>query len=146
MGKDCQYYPTPSVSLLTYYFLFCTSPFYIRTYPSHILLFRLCQPCLIPVTMLYPHTTVLFIDLLCVPLISVSLLTPTVGTGFPPDEPTPGNKPTIYLKYMLSYMLVNLNHTWASQLDRLDESVIPVEVATTTMKFKVQTGAGKVVT
>ena len=59
------------VSLLTYYFLFCTSPFYIRTYPSHILLFRLCWPCLIPVTTLYPHTTVLFIDLLCAPLISV---------------------------------------------------------------------------
>ena len=52
------------VSLLTYYFLFHISPFYIRTYPPHILLFRLC---LIPVIMLYPHTTVLLIDLLCVP-------------------------------------------------------------------------------
>jgi len=50
------------------------------------------------------------------------------------------------LKYVPSYILVKLNRTRASQLDRLDESVIPVEVATTTMKIKVQTGAGKVVT
>ena len=70
------------VSLLAYYFLFHTLPFYIRTYLLHTLLFRLCQPCLIPVTMLYPHTTVLFIDLLCVPLISVSLLAPTASLGF----------------------------------------------------------------
>ena len=61
-----------------------------------------------------------------------------------PDEPPPGDKPTIYLKYVPSYILVKLNRTWASQLDRLDESAIPVEVATTTMKLKVQTGAGKV--
>ena len=47
------------VSLLTYYFLFRISPFYIRTYPPHILLFRLR---LIPVITLYPHTTVLLID------------------------------------------------------------------------------------
>ena len=47
------------VSLLTYYFLFHTLPFNIRTYPSYILLFRLR---LIPVTTLYPHTTVLFIE------------------------------------------------------------------------------------
>ena len=32
--------------------------------------------------MLYLHTTVLFIDLLCVPLISVFPLTPTTSTGF----------------------------------------------------------------
>ena len=72
------------VSPLTYYFLFRTSPFYIRTYPSHILPFRLRRPCLIPVTTLYSHTTVLFINLLCAPLISVSLLAPTVSAGFQP--------------------------------------------------------------
>ena len=43
------------VSLLTYYFLFRTLPFYIRTYPSYILLIRLRRPHLIPVTTLYPH-------------------------------------------------------------------------------------------
>ena len=42
----------------------------------------LLQPCLIAVTMLYPYTTVLFIDLLCAPLISVSLLAPTVSMSF----------------------------------------------------------------
>ena len=63
-----------------------------------------------------------------------------------PDEPPHGDKPTVYLKYVPSYILVKLNCTWASQLDGLDESVIPVEVTTTIMKIKVQTEAGKVVT
>ena len=54
-----------------------------------------------------------------------------------PNMPPPSVKPTVYLKYMPSYILVKLNCIWASQLDRLDESVIPVEVATTTMKMKV---------
>jgi hypothetical protein len=63
-----------------------------------------------------------------------------------PDEPPPSNEPTVYLKYVPSYILVKLNCTRASQLDRLDKSVIPVEVATATMKIEVQKGAGKVVT
>jgi len=54
-----------------------------------------------------------------------------------PDEPTPGDEPTVYLKYMPSYILAKLNRTRASQLDGLDKSVIPVEVATTTMNIKV---------
>ena len=70
------------VSLLTYYFLFRISPFYIRTYPLHILLFRLRRPRLIPVTTLYPHTTVLFIDFCVRLLISVSPLAPTASAGF----------------------------------------------------------------
>ena len=39
------------------------------------------RPRLIPVATLYPHTTILFI-MLCVPLISVSLLAPTASAGF----------------------------------------------------------------
>ena len=63
-----------------------------------------------------------------------------------PDEPPPRDEPIVYLKYVPSYILVKLNRTRASQLDGLDESVIPVEVATTTMKIKVETEAGRVVT
>ena len=60
-----------------------------------------------------------------------------------PDEPPPGDEPIVYLKYVPSYILVKLNRTQASQLDGLDESVIPVEIAT---KIKVETEAGRVVT
>jgi hypothetical protein len=31
-----------------------------------------------------------------------------------PDKSPPSNKPTVYLKYVLSYVLVKLNHTGAS--------------------------------
>ena len=53
---------------------------YMDLSPAVLLLFRLRQLRLIPVIMLYPHITVLLIDLLCVPFDSP--LAPPVSVGF----------------------------------------------------------------
>lgn len=55
-----------------------------------------------------------------------------------PDEPPVGNKATVKLKYLPSYILVKLCRTCATQLDGLEESVIPVEVSSKTFKIHVQ--------
>lgn len=62
------------------------------------------------------------------------------------DEPPIGNGPIVHLKWPPVYVLVKLTHTWASKLDRLEDMVIPIEVQTMTMRVKVQTALGKVVT
>jgi hypothetical protein len=62
-----------------------------------------------------------------------------------PDEPPIGDGAIVNLKYLPSYILVKLCRTRASKLDGLEESVIPVEVEMTTMKIKVQTQGGKIV-
>ena len=46
------------------------------------------------------------------------------------DEPPTGEGPIVNLKYLPSYLLVKFSHTWASQLARLDEAVIPVKPTT----------------
>jgi len=46
------------------------------------------------------------------------------------DEPTLEDGPVVKLKYMPSYVLLKLKRTRASQLEGLEEGIIPVEVAT----------------
>ena len=55
-----------------------------------------------------------------------------------PEEPAIGNEPIVQLKYLSAYILVKLACTRASRLEGLDEAVIPVEVASTTMQITVQ--------
>ena len=50
-----------------------------------------------------------------------------------PDEPLTGEGLIVHLKYLPSYLLVKLSHIHTSQLDGLDEAIIPVEPAMITM-------------
>ena len=63
-----------------------------------------------------------------------------------PDEPTLEDGPVVKLKYLPAYMLVRLMRTWASQLEGLDEGIIPVEVATRNFQIKVREANGKYIT
>ena len=47
-----------------------------------------------------------------------------------PNELTLEDGLVVKLKYLPAYVLVRLMHIWASQLEGLDEGIIPVEVAT----------------
>ena len=63
-----------------------------------------------------------------------------------PDEPPLSNDSTVTLKHLPSYILIKMQRTHASQLDGLDEGIIPVEVATRNFQIKVCTNGGKYVT
>lgn len=55
-----------------------------------------------------------------------------------PDElPISDSDPVVYLQYVPAYILVKLSHTRASRLAGLEDVVIPVEVATTSMKISI---------
>lgn len=47
-----------------------------------------------------------------------------------PNELALEDRLVVKLKYLPSYVLVKLMCTWASQLEGLDEGIIPVKVAT----------------
>jgi PIF1-like helicase len=47
-----------------------------------------------------------------------------------PDEPPIGDEPIITLQHLPSYILVKMDRTRATQLEGLDESIIPVQMAT----------------
>jgi hypothetical protein len=63
-----------------------------------------------------------------------------------PDEPTLEDGPVVKLKYLPAYVLVRLTRTRASQLEGLDEGIIPVEVATQNFQIKVREVNRKYVT
>jgi len=63
-----------------------------------------------------------------------------------PDEPSPGNKLVVTLKHLPAYVLIKLSQTCSTQLDGLDENVIPVEMATRTFQIKVRGNGGRYVT
>ena len=63
-----------------------------------------------------------------------------------PDEPTLEDGLVVKLKYLPAYVLVRLMCTWASQLEGLDEGIIPVEVATQNFQIKVREANRKYVT
>jgi hypothetical protein len=60
-----------------------------------------------------------------------------------PDERPLGNEPIAQLEYLPAYILVKMARTRASLLDGLDESVIPVEVESTSFRIKTQVSTGK---
>ena len=63
-----------------------------------------------------------------------------------PDEPPLGDDSIVKLKHLPSYILIKMQRTHASQLDGLDEGIIPVEVTTRNFQIKVRTNGGKYVT
>jgi hypothetical protein len=62
-----------------------------------------------------------------------------------PDEPPIGDEPIIKLEFLPLYILVKLDRTRASKLDKLEEGVIPIQYAQTTMEIKIPNGEGKTV-
>ena len=63
-----------------------------------------------------------------------------------PDEPPISDSdPIVHLQHLPAYLLVKLSRTRASRLAGLDDAVIPVEVATTSMKISIQVRGGKTV-
>ena len=62
-----------------------------------------------------------------------------------PDEPPIGNDPIVTLKRLPAYILVKMARTRATQLEGLDEGVIPVQVATCNFQIKVRQVGGKYV-
>jgi len=52
------------------------------------------------------------------------------------DKPPVGNEP-VKLKYLPSYILVKLDRTRATQLDRLEEGIIPVEVSSKSFQISI---------
>ena len=60
-----------------------------------------------------------------------------------PDEPPLGDEPVMHLKYPPAYILVKLTRTRATRLEGLEETVIPVEVASATMQITVKIRKGK---
>jgi hypothetical protein len=63
-----------------------------------------------------------------------------------PDEPPLGDDSIVTLKYLPSYILIKMQRTRASQLEGLDEGIIPVKVATRNFQIKVCMNGGKYVT
>ena len=63
-----------------------------------------------------------------------------------PDEWTLEDGLVVKLKHLPSYVLVKLTHTRPSQLEGLDEGIIPVEVATQNFQIRVREANGKHVT
>ena len=63
-----------------------------------------------------------------------------------PDEPTLEDGPVVKLKYLPAYVLVRLTCTRASQLEGLDEGIIPVNMATQNFQTKVREANGKYIT
>jgi hypothetical protein len=63
-----------------------------------------------------------------------------------PDEPPIGDEPIITLQHLPSYILVKMDRTRATQLEGLDESIIPVQMATRSFQIKVRKPGGNYVT
>ena len=66
-----------------------------------------------------------------------------VGMVLHPDEPLYGDESVVTLKHLPVYILMKLNRTRATQLDGLDENVIPVEMATRSFQIKVRGNGGR---
>ena len=62
------------------------------------------------------------------------------------DEPPLSNELIVTLNHFPSYILVKMQRTCASQLDRLGEGIISIEVATCNFQIKVCSNGGKYVT
>ena len=62
-----------------------------------------------------------------------------------PDEPPIGNKPVITLKHLPAYILIKMARTRAMQLERLEEGIILVQVASRNFQIKVWQVGGKYV-
>lgn len=61
-----------------------------------------------------------------------------------PDKPPISNsEPVVQLQHLPAYILVKLSHTRASRLAGLNDMVIPIKVATTSMKISIQVHGGK---
>ena len=60
-----------------------------------------------------------------------------------PNKPPIGNDPIVTLKCLPTYILVKMARTRATQLEGLDENVIPVQVATHNFQIKVRQVGGK---
>ena len=60
-----------------------------------------------------------------------------------PNKPPIGNDPIVTLKCLPAYILVKMARTRATQLEGLDENVIPVQVATHNFQIKVRQVGGK---
>ena len=55
-----------------------------------------------------------------------------------PDEPPiDENEPVVYLQYIPAYIFVKLSRTCASRLEGLEDAVILVEAASTSMKISI---------
>ena len=63
-----------------------------------------------------------------------------------PDEPPISDEPIVTLRHLPSYILVKMNRTRATQLEGLEESTIPVQVATRSFQIKVRKPGGQYVT
>ncbi|PSR70805.1 hypothetical protein PHLCEN_2v13327, partial [Hermanssonia centrifuga] len=59
------------------------------------------------------------------------------------DEPPISGDGVVYLKYLPAYVLVKMGRTRASKLAGLEEGVIPIEPAKTTMQIKVSMPGNK---
>ena len=63
-----------------------------------------------------------------------------------PDEPPiDENEPVVYLQYIPAYIFIKLSHTRASRLEGLEDVVILVEAASTSMKISIRVCGGKTV-
>ena len=61
-----------------------------------------------------------------------------------PDKPPISNsEPVVQLQHLPAYILVKLSHTRASRLAGLNDMVIPIKVATTSMKISIRVHGGK---
>ena len=58
------------------------------------------------------------------------------------NEPPISNLPVVQIWDMPSYILVKLTHTWATPLEGLQDSLMPIEPAITTYHIKVQQDKG----
>lgn len=65
------------------------------------------------------------------------------GIVLHPDEPPLGDESVVTLKHLPIYILVKLSRTCATQLEGLDENIIPVEMATRTFQIKVRGNGGQ---
>lgn len=66
-----------------------------------------------------------------------------VGIVLHPDEPPLSDESVVILKHLPAYVLVKLGRTRATQLEGLDENVIPIEMATRTFQIKVRGNGGQ---
>ena len=55
----------------------------------------------------------------------------------PNKPPISKSEPVVQLQCLPAYILVKLSHTHASRLAGLNDAVIPIEVATTSMKISI---------
>ena len=67
-----------------------------------------------------------------------------VGIVLHPDEPPiASNQALVKLRYLPRYILIKLSHTKATQLEGLEEGMVPIEPISTSYRIKVHTKEGK---